>query len=271
MKLTAFGTIFCFIGALGLPTSLSWADATEDLQQLKKEIESLKAGQRALRAEITSLKKQLSAQRQGRSPVRDVNVSLNVADDPYKGTTDAKVTMVEFSDYQCPFCSRHTRNVLPHLEKNYVETGKVRYVLRDFPLAFHKQAPKAHEAAHCAGEQGKYWEMHAQLFANQKALHLEKLSQHAETAGVSDLAAFQECLDSGKHAERIQLSMAEGNKLGIRGTPSFAVGLTEPNGGVKALKIVRGAQAYNMFQKIIDDLLAAGDTGNKEPTKGDEG
>lgn len=271
MKLTAFGTIFCLIVALGISTSASWADETEEVQQLKKEIESLKAGQQAIRAEINSLKKQLTTQRQRRSPVRDVNVSLNVADDPYKGMTDAKVTMVEFSDYQCPFCSRHTRNVLPQLEKNYVETGKVKYVLRDFPLAFHKQAPKAHEAAHCAGEQGKYWEMHAQLFANQKALHLEKLPQHAETAGVSDLAAFQECLGSGKHAERIQLSMAEGNKLGIRGTPSFAVGLTEPNGSVKALKIIRGAQAYNMFQKIIDDLLASGNTENKAPSKSGEG
>lgn len=271
MKHTALGMIFCLTGALSLPTPLAWADETEELQQLKKEVESLKAGQRAITEEIKSLKKVLSGQRQRRDPVRDVNVSLNVADDPYKGVTDARLTMVEFSDYQCPFCSRHTKSVLPQLEKNYVETGKVKYVLRDFPLAFHKQAPKAHQAAHCAGEQGKYWDMHAQLFANQKALQLDKLPQHAETAGISDLAAFQECLDSGKYEKRINLSMAEGNRLGIRGTPTFAVGITEANGSVKALKIVRGAQPYNVFQKIIDDLLASGNTEKKAAPKSGEG
>ncbi len=271
MRLSTLGTILCFAGALSVPTSLARADQAEDLEVLKKEVESLKAGQRAIREEIKSIKTLLSAQRQRRSPIRDVNVTMNVADDPYKGGADARVTMVEFSDYQCPFCSRHTRTVLPQLEKNFVETGKLKYVMRDFPLAFHKQAPKAHEAAHCAGEQGKYWDMHAQLFANQKALHLDKLPIYAENAGISDLAAFQECLDSGKYQERIKLSMAEGNKLGVSGTPTFAVGLTEANGTVKALKIVRGAQPYNLFQKVIDELLASGDADKKPDSKSDEG
>lgn len=271
MRLSTLGMIFCLAGALSFSASPAWGDESEEMQLLKKEVESLKEGQRALREEIKGLKTLLTSQRQRRSPVRDVDVTLSVADDPYKGANDARVTMVEFSDYQCPFCSRHTRAVLPQLEKNYVETGKIKYVLRDFPLAFHKQAPKAHEAAHCAGEQGKYWEMHAQLFANQKALHLDKLPNHAKSAGIPDLAAFQACLDSGKYGERINLSMAEGNKLGIRGTPSFAVGLTEPNGNVKALKIVRGAQAYDVFQKVIDDLLASGDTEKKVAPKSGEG
>ncbi len=271
MRLSTLGVIFCLTGALSIPTTLAWADEAEELKLLKQEVESLKAGQRAIRDEIKSIKTLISSQRQRRSPIRDVNVTLSIVDDPYKGETDAQVTMVEFSDYQCPFCSRHTRNVLPQLEKNYVETGKVKYVLRDFPLSFHKQAPKAHEAAHCAGEQGKYWEMHAQLFANQKALQLEKLPKHATTAGVSDLTAFQECLDSGKYEKRVNLSMAEGNKLGIRGTPTFAVGVTEANGTVKALKIVRGAQSYTVFQKIIDDLLATGDAIKTDAPKSGEG
>ncbi len=271
MKLSTLGMIFCLTGALSFSTSFASADEAEELKLLKQEVESLKAGQRAIRQEIKGLKTLLSSQRKQRSPIRDVNVTLSVADDPYKGVTDARVTMIEFSDYQCPFCSRHTSTVLPQLEKNYVETGKVKYVLRDFPLSFHKQAPKAHEAAHCAGEQGKYWDMHAQLLANQKALHLDKLPTHAKTSGVSDLAAFQECLDSGKYGKRVNLSMAEGNKLGIRGTPTFAVGLTESNGTVKALKIVRGAQSYTVFQKIIDGLLASGDAEKKGAPKSGEG
>ncbi len=271
MKLSTLGMIFYLSGALSFLAPIARGDDSEDIAVLKKEVESLKAGQRAMREEIKGLKSLLSSQKQQRSPIRDVNVTMNVADDPYKGVTDARVTMIEFSDYQCPFCSRHTRAVLPQLEKNYVDNGKMRYVLRDFPLSFHKQAPKAHEAAHCAGDQGKYWDMHAQLFANQKALHLDKLPTHAKTAGISDLAAFQECLDSGKYGDRINLSMTEGSKLGIRGTPTFALGLTAADGTVKALKIVRGAQSYTVFQKIIDELLASGDTEKKDAPKRGEG
>jgi protein-disulfide isomerase len=267
MKLSTIGTIIFLAGAVSFSTSPAWGDETAELEVLKKEVESLKAGQRAIREEIKSLKTLLSAQQQRSNPVRDVNVTMNVAEDPFKGMNDAQVTMIEFSDYQCPFCSRHTRAVLPQLEKNYIETGKIKYVLRDFPLSFHKQAPKAHEAAHCAEEQGKYWEMHAQLFANQKALHLDKLPKYAETAGVPDLTAFQKCLDSGKYEKRISSSMAEGSKLGIRGTPTFAIGMTESNGTVKALKIIRGAQAYPVFQKVIDNLLASGKAENNAAPK----
>ncbi len=271
MKLSTFGMIICLTGSLSLPMAPAAADEAAELQQLKKEVESLKAGQRAIREEVKAIKSLLSAQRQRRSPIRDVNVTMKVADDPYKGRTDAQITMVEFSDFQCPFCSRHTSSVLPQLEKNYIDTGRVRYVLRDFPLSFHKQAPKAHEAAHCAGEQDKYWQMHARLFANQKALHLDKLPKHAEAAGVADLASFQACLDSGKYGERIKRSLADGSRLGIRGTPSFAIGTTGSDGEVTALKIVRGAQGYDVFQKVIDDLLAAGDAGEKAAPKGGEG
>jgi protein-disulfide isomerase len=91
-----------------------------------------------------------------------------IGDAPVKGNPNAKLTLIEFSDYQCPFCRRHAENTLPSLDKEYIATGKVRYVFHDFPLeAIHPQAFKAAEAAHCAGEQQKYWEMHGRLFANQ--------------------------------------------------------------------------------------------------------
>jgi hypothetical protein len=93
-----------------------------------------------------------------------------IGDAPVKGNPNAKLTLIEFSDYQCPFCRRHAENTLPSLDKEYIATGKVRYVFHDFPLeAIHPQAFKAAEAAHCAGEQQKYWEMHGRLFANQQA------------------------------------------------------------------------------------------------------
>ncbi len=270
MKLAGRGVISCLLTiAYTCLSPIQAAEPADELETLRNDVESLKAGQRAIRKDVESIKNLLQSQQRRRSPVRDVNTTLQVGADPYKGLADAKLTLIEFSDYQCPFCARHTRSVLPQLEKNYVDSGKLRYVLRDFPLDFHKQAAKAHEAAHCAGEQGKYWQMHAQLFANQKALHLERLPGHAKTAGLQDLAAFEDCLSSGKYAERIDASKAEGGKLGIRGTPSFAIGLTATDGSVKAKKIVRGAQPYAIFQKILDELLAT-DAGEQAPPSKEE-
>ncbi len=188
--------------------------------------------------------------------MQDVDLTINVTNDPVKGKQNAKVTLVEFTDYQCPFCGRHTRSVLPQLEKDFIETGKIRYVLRDFPLSsLHPQAPKAHEAAHCAGEQGKYWEMHDQLFAHQKELEADNLPDYAEAAGVSDTSAFETCLEGGKYEERANDSLKEGKEAGIRGTPSFLLGHTEANGTVKVVKLIRGALPFSFFQQQINTLL----------------
>ena len=216
----------------------------------------------ALRQELEATKKIVDdykareeKARLARAPTRDIDMTLDVSEDPFKGSADAPVTLVEFTDYQCPFCGRHKKDVMPQLLKNYVETGKVRYVMRDFPLDFHKLSAKAHEAAHCAGAQGKYWEMNDQLFANQKALQPENLPKYAEAAGVTDMAAFQTCLDGDQYAERAKQSLAEGAQAGVTGTPSFVIGLTQPDATVKLKKFIRGAQAYPVFQKTIDELL----------------
>ena len=109
---------------------------------------------------------------------------------PSRGKADARVTIVEFTDYQCPFCSRYVRETYPQLDKEYVQTGKVKYVLRDLPLeAIHPLAMKAAEAAHCAGEQGKYWEMHDRLFANQTELARTDLAKHAQALGLDAAAS----------------------------------------------------------------------------------
>src|SRR5438874_4471464 len=118
---------------------------------------------------------------------------------------------------------------MPQLEKDYIKTGKVKYVLRDFPIeAIHKQAFKAAEAARCAGEQGKFWEMHDAIFNNQRALDPAGLTEQAKTVGL-DMAKFQPCLEEGKHAAAIRKDLADANQYGVRGTPHFLLGLTDPN------------------------------------------
>ena len=147
---------------------------------------------------------------------------------------------------------------MPKIEADFIKTGKVKYVSRDLPLeSIHPFAFKAAEATHCAGDKGKYWEMHDLLFANQRELAPKDLSKHAEALGL-DVAAFDKCLESGKHAGRIRKDMAESEKVGARGTPIFFLGLTEPNSSqVKAVRVIRGAHPYAAFKEAIDSLLAS--------------
>jgi protein-disulfide isomerase len=164
------------------------------------------------------------------------------ADDPIQGAANAPVTLVEFSDFQCPFCAR----VVPTLKKVRETYGdKVRIVWKDFPLtSIHPQAFRAAEAAQCAREQGKFWELHDVLFANQQALQPDELKKHAAGVGV-DPAKFNACLDASKYGERVQQQMSVGTQLGVGSTPSIFI-----NG-----RLVSGAQPYEVFAAIIDEEL----------------
>ena len=194
----------------------------------------------------------LQAQPQAPPPFKEAVVDINAGH--IKGDRDAKLVMIEFSEYQCPFCGRFVRETMPQIQKGYIDTGKIRYVFMDFPLPMHAQAMKASEAALCAADQGKFWEMHDRLFANQNALSPEALSKYAEALGL-DMTQFKECLDSGKHAAQIKATMAEGQKAGITGTPGFFFGSIEADGKVRATGNLTGAVPYANFKDAIDEML----------------
>jgi protein-disulfide isomerase len=159
-----------------------------------------------------------------------------------RGPATAPITIVEYADYQCPYCTRAAAAV-KQVEERYA--GKVRFVFRDFPLTqIHPNAGKAAEAASCASDQGKFWPMHDRLFANQSKLAVDELKKHAVELGL-DAAAFDTCLDSGKHAEAWKKSLAEGQSYGLTGTPSFFI-----NG-----RLLVGAQPVESFAQVIDDEL----------------
>ena len=238
--------------SLILCTSSSGSAQTAD-EQLKKDIEALKEGQQAIQRELAEIKRLL----QTRPAAADAlpKDPMAIASKPFKGSGTAKVALIEFSDYQCPFCSRYTKDILPEIRADYVETGKIKYVFRDMPLSFHKNAFKAAEAAHCAGAQGKFWEMHDALFENQSALAPEQLAAHAKTVGVAD-EKFQQCLDSGKFAADINKDIADAGAAGITGTPSFLVGVIQPGDGrVKVVQKVVGAKPYAEFKAALDAAL----------------
>ena len=242
------------------PTVLARAASSpsDETTSIQEQIKALQQGQEAIREELKVIKELLTARNKRPSPIEDIAVTLDVTDAPFQGQAGAPLTLVEFTDYQCPYCARHSERVLPQLMKDFVETGKVRYVLRDFPLvSIHPHAAKAHEAAHCAGEQDKYWQLHDLLFANQKQLQPENLAGYAATVGVADARAFQICLDSGKYNAQTKTGVTEGTKIGVQGTPTFALGRTGDDGTVRALKLIRGAQGIPAFEEQIRTLLAA--------------
>tara|TARA_Y100001968_G_scaffold313639_1_gene338038 strand:+ start:2056 stop:3213 length:1158 start_codon:yes stop_codon:yes gene_type:complete len=164
-------------------------------------------------------------------------------DDPIYGSPDAPVVIVEFSDFQCPYCSR----VNPTLEQVKTTYGdKVALVFRDFPLPMHKEAPQAGAAAQCANDQGKFWEYHDKLFANQRALEDDKLKGYAAELGL-DSAAFDSCLESGKYLAEVEEDKKAGAAVGVAGTPAFFI-----NG-----QFLNGARPFESFKELIDSELKA--------------
>jgi protein-disulfide isomerase len=221
---------------------------------IEAELQELKKGQAEIKRELEEIRK-LLAPKPPQPQIEKIDAVVAVGRIPAKGRKDAPLTLIEFSDYQCPFCKRHVEQTVPELVKQYVDTGKARYVFRDFPLtAIHPQASKAAEAARCAGDQGKYWEMHDRLFANQKELAPAKLPEHATAIGL-DGAKFQQCLDSGKYTQAVQNDIDDATKLGMRGTPTVIVGTTDGD-QVKDAVMIRGAHPLATFKTEIDKLLA---------------
>ena len=229
---------------------------------LEKQIEELRKGQEEMRKQLEEIKTLLQQRpAAAAAPTRPAGpevagVVFDFGANPTKGAADAPLTLLEFTDYQCPYCSRFTTQTLPQLAKEYIDSGKVRLVLVDLPLeSIHDQAFKAAEVTHCAAEQGKFWEMHDRLFANQKAL--EPWSGHATELGL-DFAAFEACVNSGRYAESVRADMALAQKAGASGTPSFVLAKTDPAqpSKVTGITFLRGAQAFNAFKVAIDGALA---------------
>jgi protein-disulfide isomerase len=228
-----------------------------ELDAIRQELRALREGQAAIRKELERLRGAASAAPDAR-PAEPESALVTVEGAPFRGDEHATLTLVEFSDFQCPFCARHVRETLPQLDRDYIRTGKLKYVVRDFPLeSIHAQALKGHEAARCAGEQGRYWEMHGRLFGSQRALAPGDLAGHGQALGL-DAPRFQECLDSGRHAPAIRQDVADGQRVGVTGTPTFFLGYTRPGEPtVRGVKMLRGARPYASFKEAIETLLAA--------------
>jgi protein-disulfide isomerase len=223
----------------------------------RAEGDALRADVEALKAEVAELKAArasaapAAAERKDRVRLPDANGHAAL------GRADAPVTIVEFTDLQCPYCARFARDTFPRLREHFIDTGQVRFVSRDLPLAFHAHALPAAVAARCAAEQQRYWEYRAALFARQGALgNTDSYRAAAEEAGV-DVAKLEDCRKT-KQAEYEAAAVADrdaANRTGITGTPSFIVSRTVATGAFAGQRIV-GSKPYATFEAAVNAALA---------------
>jgi protein-disulfide isomerase len=179
---------------------------------------------------------------------------LNLAGFAMLGSKEAPLTIVEFTDYQCPFCQRFHTTAFPDLKKNYIDTGKVRFYSRDLPLDFHSNAMRAAQAARCASDQGQFWQLHDVMGANPNQLDMDNLVVDAANLKM-DVNAFRACVESEKYKNAVQTDVLEAMKIGASGTPTFVIGKSTPD-GVDG-ELVVGAQPYPMFDQKLKELGSA--------------
>jgi protein-disulfide isomerase len=221
------------------PNKARFGNATEAeaLDQIRAGL-----GQQRLQRRLSEYVGELRAKANVKVLLEPYRVEVAAGDDPAKGPATAPVTLVEFSDFQCPYCAR-VGPTLKRVEETYGE--KVRIVYRDFPLLqIHNNAAKAAEAGSCAADQGKFWPLHDKMFENQAKLSVPDLKQLAKDAGL-DAAAFDQCLDSGKKSAEWNEDLKDGERYGVTGTPAFFV-----NG-----RLLGGAASFEKLAEVIDDEL----------------
>jgi protein-disulfide isomerase len=211
--------------------------------ELVQQVTNLRSEQERMAGQMTS--------RTGFAPA-----DVDVTGAPALGPADDVVTLIEFSDYECPFCIKHFTQTMPLIQANYIATGKIRYVFKDFPVdANHPMSIRAHEAAHCAMEQQKFWPLHVKLFSAPGTHTPDQLVTRATEAGL-DVPAFKACIASGRTTAAIRASVAVAEQLGADGTPAFYLGTRDlSNQHVHVVKMIDGAQPYSAFQLAIDELL----------------
>jgi len=247
------------------PVRTGLTQSVQDLNEIEEEVRLLMQNQSSIKKELQEIKNLLGIKQVKPEPeviVREVEPDykdkvINIDHRPFKGSKNSKVILVEVSDYQCNFCGQFAREVLPQINSEYIKTGKIGYVFFDYPIeAIHQNALKAALAANCAGDQGKYWEMHDRLFEDQNALDPGNLLRFAETVGL-EMAEFKKCFDGEQYTAEIHKEIEEARKMGIRTVPTFLLGHIDSEANVKVVKSLRGAKRYSDYKEMIESVLSA--------------
>ncbi|ABO23511.1 thioredoxin domain-containing protein [Shewanella loihica] len=228
--------------------------------KLEKELAYLKQEMGQLKQQVAIMGSQVKeihtiAMKSQEPQHRSLPTQINPGEDgklPALGEATAQVAIIEFSDYQCPYCKRYMDNTFTKIKSDYIDTGKVKYIARDFPLGFHPKAKGAAIAANCSLQQDAYWPMRDALFKNMRQLG-DKLYQDTATQLSLDMTKFAACLEDQAIMSKIEQDIGYGSSIGVRGTPSFLIGKLENNRLIEP-KLVVGAQSYDTFKAVIDAL-----------------
>jgi protein-disulfide isomerase len=244
--------------SLALVTSLATTACTNDSEHDPGDSLTSQQGD-AILEELKGIRELLEGiKKQGgnTAPVRQKtprSATLDISDDrPALGASDAAVMVVEFTDYQCPFCRRFVHSTFPLIKRDFIDTGKVRWQVRDLPLDFHANARKAAQAALCANDQDKFWQLRDSLFRNSANLAPEKIKSYANELKL-DMQAFNQCFDGGKYLDEIDKDSAAAKQLRITGTPTFIIGRVVS--GKLTGKLIVGAQSPAVFNAEINKQL----------------
>ena len=214
-------------------TSQQAQDIINELKQIRQTLEKMQSPQAA--------------------PAPDDKVSYKLSPGGFSmGDAKAPLVMVEYTDFQCPFCQQFHNTAFAQIKANYIDTGKIRFVSRDFPLEFHENARRAATAGRCAAEQGKFWEMRHVMIVNAAQLKPENLASYAGQVKM-DVPKFKTCLDSDKFKAQIDQDIAEGGVAGVQGTPSFVIGKLDHD-KLEGVRVV-GAMPYAQFDAKIQEML----------------
>lgn len=273
MKLLGAVRFFALACFLFLPLhagaeSPSNAPTQSEVAKLQAQISAMQSDISEIKESVAVIRKAFDQAREKSAPVQKFSVKLDKSseDDFALGRPDAPITIMEFFDFQCGFCAKFNKTTFRQIRKEYIDTGKVRFVFRDFTLSMHEMAAQAASLATCAQKQGKYLEMHEALFNNPQLLGEAKFDQIARMISGLDPGKFEECLqrpeytvemtDEGPQpSPEVQADMKEAERLGVMGTPAFFIGKTVGPGEEMSGVSVRGDQDYSVFENAISQAL----------------
>ncbi len=244
--------IFTFLSLMPINMALS-----QEGINIEKDISDIKKAQQAILIDLMDIKMALSK-------VISVNMpTLNIKDISFKlnniqiaGSPSANIILVEFTDYQCPYCSRYTNELFPIIYDKYIKSGVIRYAVVDRPIPTHKLADKAAEATHCAGDQNKYWEMHKMLMSNQD--RLDDLQFYSNSLQLN-YAQFANCINTNKYKYVVSQNASLADRLGIKAVPLFIIAnsINTASDGVKAISYIQGFQSITKYEEEIAKAINA--------------
>ena len=240
----------------------------QDVAALKREIDQLKAQQAAMQKDLDAIKSFLQQLLRAPEENKLVDASIAIAGEPSKGPSSAKVTLVEVSDYHCPFCRRHTQQTQPQIDTDYINTGKIQYIFIDYPIQqLHPDAFKSPRGRELRQRPGQVLGDARQAVRGADQGPVAARGSYAQALGIGSIGKLRACLDGGKYAKPVRDSVARMEQLGVDSTPTFLIGLTPaPGQPMKVVKVVKGAMPFAEFKKAIDAVLDAVRHGaGKEP------